>query len=92
MSDGRGLGKCAQDHVGSYGYPTRPEAPYRFCPQCGNGMVWACAQCEAPLPEDSNELALARFCRDCGAQYFEDGAEADGAAAEGGREESPRAG
>jgi hypothetical protein len=39
-------------------------------------MVWACAQCEAPLPDDANELAEARFCRHCGTAYF-DNAEED---------------
>jgi hypothetical protein len=39
-------------------------------------MVWECAQCGAPLPDDSAELDLARFCRACGAPYFENGAEA----------------
>jgi hypothetical protein len=66
----RGLGKCELNHVGSYGYPTRPEEPYPFCPQCGQEMVWACKACEAPLPDDSEELAGARYCRQCGAGYF----------------------
>jgi hypothetical protein len=70
MAD-RGLGKCAENHAGSFGYPTRPEEPYPYCPQCGNLMVWACPQCSAGLPEDSEELAAARFCRECGASYFD---------------------
>lgn len=72
MADQRGLGKCAQDHAGSYGYPTRPEEPYPFCSQCGSAMVWACPSCDAGLPEDGAELLAARFCRQCGAPYFED--------------------
>lgn len=78
----RGLGKCQQAHAGSYGYPTRPEAPYPFCPQCGLPMVWRCPTCESPLPDDSAELVAARFCRQCGAAYFGDqpGAPANGAA------------
>ena len=55
---------------GSYGYPTRPDAPYPFCPQCGRPMVWACPKCGALLPEDSAELLAARFCRECGTGYF----------------------
>jgi hypothetical protein len=27
------------------------------------------------MPDDSAELDAARFCRDCGAPYFENGAE-----------------
>ena len=72
MTHERGVGKCSQDHLGSYGYPSRPEQPYGFCPTCGNPMVWACEQCNAPLPTDNDELATARFCRDCGAPYFVD--------------------
>ncbi len=68
----RGLGKCSDNHAGSYGYPTRPEQPYPFCAQCGHPMVWRCMHCEAPLPDDSTELIAARFCRQCGAAYFED--------------------
>ena len=70
MAEDRGLGKCEQNHVGSYGYPSRPEEPYGFCAQCGHAMVWQCAQCEAPLPNDSDELLSARFCRECGTPYF----------------------
>lgn len=67
----RGLGKCRANHRGSFGYPTRPEAPYNFCSECGQPMVWECAGCHAALPEDGDELERARFCRDCGAPYFE---------------------
>lgn len=70
MADERGVGKCVEGHLGSYGYPTRPEEPYEFCPQCGNPMVWACSQCGAVLPDDRSELAGAAFCRECGARYF----------------------
>lgn len=73
----QGVGKCAEDHLGSYGYPTRPGEPYRFCPQCGNPMVWACPQCGEPLPDDPQELATASFCRACGAPYFTTGAKPD---------------
>lgn len=45
MADEHGLGKCERNHVGSYGYPTRPEKPYGFCPVCGKRMVWACTKC-----------------------------------------------
>jgi hypothetical protein len=72
MPDERGLGKCEQDHVGSFGYPSRPDEPYPYCSQCGKSMVWRCAQCEAGLPDDNDELELARFCRHCGAGYFDD--------------------
>jgi predicted RNA-binding Zn-ribbon protein involved in translation (DUF1610 family) len=68
----RGLGKCELNHVGSFGYPTRPEEPYPFCPQCGNRMAWRCGACKAPLPEDNEELLTARFCRECGKPYFPD--------------------
>jgi predicted nucleic acid-binding Zn-ribbon protein len=34
-------------------------------------MVWACAKCGTALPEDSEELAVARFCRECGSSYFD---------------------
>jgi hypothetical protein len=71
MTTPKGIGKCAENHLGSYGYPTRPESPYPYCPQCGNGMVWICAKCSAALPEDSAELVGARFCRYCGASYFD---------------------
>ena len=77
MADARGLGKCEQNHVGSYGYPSRPEEPYGFCPACGNPMAWACTQCGAALPADGEEIAITRFCRDCGAPYFPDAANAD---------------
>lgn len=73
----RGVGKCTENHLGSYGFPTRPEDPYTFCPQCGNPMVWLCAECEEPVPEDPKELASARFCRACGAPYFEEDAVGD---------------
>ena len=66
----RGVGKCAKDHLGSYGYPTRPDHPYGFCTQCGGSMVWECPQCAANLPEDPDELKVARFCRECGTAYF----------------------
>jgi hypothetical protein len=69
----RGVGKCAENHAGSFGYPTRPPEPYAFCSQCGQAMVWECAKCGAGMPEDSTELDAARFCRDCGAPYFENG-------------------
>ena len=72
MADDRGVGKCTQNHAGSYGYPTRPEEEYAFCPQCGNAMVWRCPNCEGELPEDNSELLAARFCRLCGVPYFED--------------------
>jgi hypothetical protein len=68
----RGVGKCEENHTGSYGYPTRPEERYEFCSQCGKPMVWECPKCEGPLPEDANELMAARFCRDCGGSYFKD--------------------
>ena len=68
----RGLGKCAGDHLGSYGYPTRPEQPYDFCPQCGKPMIWECPQCARALPDDTDDLMTARFCRECGAPYFGD--------------------
>jgi hypothetical protein len=75
MADERGLGKCDENHTGSYGYPTRPDQPYPFCSQCGKAMVWACPSCERPLPDDNGELQTARFCRYCGAPYFGDGDE-----------------
>ena len=71
MADTKGLGKCAEHHVGSYGYPTRPGEAYPFCPQCGGRMVWSCTECDAGLPDDTTELATARFCRQCGADYFQ---------------------
>jgi hypothetical protein len=67
----RGLGKCVQNHAGSYGYPTRPEDAYPFCHICGNAMVWGCPACGATLPDDGAELAAARFCRQCGSPLFE---------------------
>jgi hypothetical protein len=73
----KGVGKCSNDHPGSYGYPTRPEEPYGFCQKCGQRMVWACADCDAPLPEDPEELAEARFCRHCGSGYFGDESESE---------------
>jgi hypothetical protein len=66
----RGIGKCEEGHLGSYGYPTRPEEPYGFCSQCGKQMVWRCPSCGIPVPEDSDELTVAQFCRDCGTAYF----------------------
>jgi hypothetical protein len=66
----RGLGKCSEDHLGSYGYATRPEEPYPFCPQCGKPMVWQCPSCGVAVPDDSDELLKAKFCRQCGANYF----------------------
>jgi hypothetical protein len=72
MAGNRGLGKCVNNHLGSYGYSTRPEQKYPFCSQCGNPMVWECAACKSPLPDDADELAVARFCRQCGAAYFGD--------------------
>ena len=71
MAEGRGVGKCEENHTGSYGYPTRPEEPYAFCSQCGKPMVWACAKCHAPMPDGSDELVAAAFCRECGAAYFD---------------------
>jgi hypothetical protein len=68
----RGVGKCEENHPGSYGYPTRPEEPYDFCSQCGKPMIWECGNCATSLPEDSNELISARFCRECGSPYFSD--------------------
>jgi hypothetical protein len=68
----KGVGKCLNDHPGSYGYPTRPEEPYGYCQKCGQGMVWTCPKCEASLPEDPEELVEARFCRHCGTAYFGD--------------------
>jgi hypothetical protein len=70
MPQERGLGKCAHDHLSSYGFPTRPTQPFSFCSQCGNPMIWECSHCQSPLPEDGDELMLAKFCRDCGKAYF----------------------
>ncbi|MCC7363371.1 MAG: hypothetical protein IT303_03285 [Dehalococcoidia bacterium] len=67
----RGVGKCAADHLGSFGYPTRPAECYGFCSQCGGSMVWDCPSCHATLPDDPDELKLAHFCRECGSPYFE---------------------
>jgi hypothetical protein len=72
MAEERGIGKCRENHASSYGYPSRPEEPFPFCSQCGNPMVWRCAECGVPLPEDSTELLTARFCRHCGTAYFPD--------------------
>ena len=80
MEEARGVGKCEENHPGSYGYPTRPEEPYAFCPQCGKPMLWACPQCGEPLPDDVNELAAARFCRRCGASYFNETSEEESSA------------
>jgi hypothetical protein len=68
----KGLGRCEGAHLGSFGYPGRPADPYSFCPQCGHSMVWRCQSCDAPVPDDSAELVLARFCRECGHPYFPD--------------------
>lgn len=68
----RGVGKCFEAHLGSYGYPTRPEEAYPFCPQCGTAMVWHCPECGKGVPEDTEELVAARFCRYCGTSYFEE--------------------
>ena len=72
MADERGLGKCTENHIGSFGYPTRPEEEYPFCPQCGNPMMWRCPSCGGGLPEDNAELQTARFCRLCGVPYFDE--------------------
>ena len=79
MVQQRGLGKCEESHISSFGYPSRPEEPFPFCSQCGKPMVWQCAKCEMQLPEDSAELTSARFCRHCGASYFEESATDDDA-------------
>ena len=71
----RGLGKCTNNHVSSYGFPTRPGEPFAFCSQCGAAMVWTCTGCDISLPEDHDELLLARFCRHCGEDYFASPAE-----------------
>ena len=73
MEAEKGVGKCENNHTGSYGYPTRPDEKYDFCSNCGTKMVWQCAACNQPVPEDPAELAEARFCRHCGAPYFENG-------------------
>lgn len=75
----RGIGKCPADHLGSFGYPTRPAEEYPFCPQCGAGMAWRCPSCEEPVPQDTDELTLARFCRQCGSSYFGEEKPAPGA-------------
>ncbi len=67
-----GVGKCANHHLGSFGFPTRPPEPYGFCPQCGEAMVWRCGSCGELLPEDPQELETAKYCRSCGASYFVD--------------------
>lgn len=67
----KGVGKCEQAHLGSYGYPSRPSEQYAFCAQCGNSMIWKCPRCGADLPEESGELISARFCRYCGESYFD---------------------
>ena len=72
MTPERAVGKCAENHLGSYGYPTRPAEPYPFCSKCGCPMVWTCANCAAGLPDDNEELTAARFCRHCGQAYFAD--------------------
>jgi hypothetical protein len=69
----QGVGKCRENHLGSFGFPTRPEEPYGFCPECGNPMVWACPSCARAVPDDPKELAGARFCRHCGVSYFDEG-------------------
>ena len=76
MSPERAVGKCAENHLGSYGYPTRPLEPYPYCSQCGCPMVWACSECAAGMPDDGEELTAARFCRHCGHPYFDDKASA----------------
>jgi hypothetical protein len=73
MAIEKGVGKCENSHSGSYGYPTRPPEKYNFCSKCGKKMVWNCPACGQPVPEDPAELAEARFCRHCGAPYFENG-------------------
>jgi DNA-directed RNA polymerase subunit RPC12/RpoP len=35
-------------------------------------MVWKCPECHQPVPDDSDELLTANFCRHCGAAYFVD--------------------
>ena len=75
MPQERGLGKCENDHISSYGFPTRPTEPFAFCSQCGQAMVWKCGECATSVPEDADELKLARFCRQCGTGYFGDEAE-----------------
>jgi len=72
MTPEQGVGKCREGHLGSFGFPTRPDEPYPFCPQCGEGMVWRCPHCEAGLPADVDELRLAHFCPMCGEAYFDD--------------------
>ena len=76
MTDERGIGKCVENHVSSYGYPSRPEELFQFCSQCGNSMVWQCPNCQIPLPDDSTELVAAQFCRHCGTAYFGESAPA----------------
>lgn len=76
MTQERGLGKCSQDHISSYGFPTRPELPFGFCSQCGQPMAWECGKCHASLPEDADELLSANYCRDCGASYFDTASDA----------------
>ncbi len=84
MADERGIGKCAQNHASSYGYPSRPEEPFPFCSQCGNPMVWSCPECGVSLPEDSAELLVAQYCRHCGTAYFAGSQQARGAADDAG--------
>jgi len=70
MTAEQGVGKCPEGHLGSFGFPTRPDESYPFCPQCGEGMVWSCPHCDATLPADVDELRLANFCPMCGEPYF----------------------
>ncbi|MEZ4503861.1 MAG: AI-2E family transporter [Dehalococcoidia bacterium] len=70
VDEQRGVGKCANEHLGAFGFPSRPNEPYPFCPECGSPMVWACGSCDAPLPDDATELVSAHFCRMCGTAYF----------------------
>ena len=84
----RGVGKCAKGHLGSYGYPTRPEDPYPFCPNCGSPMVWVCPECNEPVPHEADELTSAHFCRFCGAPYF-DPEDLEDEEAEGGTAPAP---
>jgi hypothetical protein len=79
MAQERGVGKGEENHPGSFGYPTRPEERYGYCSQCGKPMVWQCPACGAGLPEDSAELETARYCRECGAAYFENAIATEGA-------------
>ena len=59
MAVERGVGKCEENHAGSYGYPTRPEEPYDFCSQCGKPMMWECSNCSTPLPTCEGNIETA---------------------------------